>query len=63
MAFAFLKNAIVEFEEWSIVSIIRVGRAGEVWKLVCVLQNILPKALLFITKDLNSANLSSKFIL
>ena len=26
---------------------------GEVWKLFCELQNILPKALLFITKDLN----------
>ena len=25
----------------------------EVWKLFCELQNILPKALLFITKDLN----------
>ena len=28
---------------------------GEVWKLFCELQSKLPKALLFITKDLNSA--------
>ena len=28
----------------------------EVWKLFCELQNKLPKALLFITKDLNSAS-------
>ena len=28
---------------------------GEVWQLFCELQNKLPKALLFITKDLNSA--------
>ena len=35
-----------------IASIIPV-RAGEVWKLFCELQNILPNALLFIMKDLN----------
>ena len=29
---------------------------GEMWKLFCELQNKLPNALLFITKDLNSAN-------
>ena len=47
-------NAIVAFEEWSIASIIRVGRSRRGVKTE--LQNKLPKALLFITKDLNSAN-------
>ena len=32
------------------------------WKLLCELQNKLPKALLFITKDLNSANVSTTSI-
>ena len=37
---------------------------GEVWKLFCELpQNKLPKALLFITKDLNSANVFVKTLL
>ena len=49
-------NDIVEFEEWSIASIIRVGISRRGVKLFCELQNILPKALLFITKDLNWPN-------
>ena len=44
-------KAIVEFEEWSIASIIRVGRSWRGMKTIifCELQHILPKALLFIT--------------
>ena len=36
---------------------------GVVWKLFSELQDKLPKALLFITKDLNSASVSWKFLI
>ena len=35
---------------------------GKVWKLFCELRNILPKALFFITKDLNWASVVHNII-
>ena len=53
--------AIVELEEWSIASITQAGTSRKgVETLLWITEYILRKALLFITKNLNSATVSER---